>query len=95
MESKYKNITKEQQEWRNSILNKKKQVKDFIAESVIRQVLVTEETDDKIIDKLYYLTNCIFWIEEYRAKRTTKERCILAIKSIGNLSKELEIIVTT
>lgn len=63
MTPRYTNITKEQQEFRNTILKKKMGRKRKITE-IIRPEPITRET---------YMANCVFWIKEYYEKRTDKE----------------------
>ena len=59
-------ITKAQQDFRDSILKKGKKEKSPIS-------------PPKAITRNEYMNNCMFWINEYEAGRTTKERFLKAI----------------
>lgn len=93
MKSRAINTTKDQDEFRVSILKKsvvgnyyKKKYKEPIS-------ILVEPKREPIPDKLYYMDNCIFLIQEYSAGRCTKERCLKAIASLSNLCHELNALI--
>jgi len=74
--------TKEQQEWRDSIISKRK-VHIKTREPLQKYIDPTAEMneDEK---RTYYYNNCLFWLVEFIEKRTTKERALQAIEALKN-----------
>ena len=69
-------LTKDQIEYRNSILKPKPKTR-----KVSRLQTIISRTE--------YMNNCIFWINEYHAKRTTVERLISATTNLRNYCQEI------
>lgn len=66
MKSKIRYITKEQQEYRDTILKKRIVRKNEIA--TVPQTITREE----------YMSHCLFWIKQYYACRTDRRRLLKA-----------------
>ena len=82
MKSRAVNTTKEQDEYRASILKrrvrvKKERVKKVKAAYVWPTDLMTQEEKNG-----YYIGNCIFWINEYKEGRTDLQRVKTAAKHL-------------
>lgn len=90
-----KALTREQIEWRDSILRRRVIHVNKAAE-LTKATLLNDE--DKLRRHFYYLNNCVFWVNEYIDGKVDKKRLLetaLAMKlNAANLEKDLLNMIT-
>lgn len=85
--------TKEQQEYRDSILNKRVLNFKYNKKPKPKEVIEVSKPRGSIEYKLYYMNNCIFWINEYREGRCDLVKVMTAIESLKKLCDEIKQII--
>ena len=82
-------LTQEQIDWRNRILKRKR-------DSVVQSEIITKPvlSDDKIKKCLYYINNCVFWVNEYIDGKVDKDRLLETAKALQGNAKDLELLLT-
>lgn len=91
MKSRAVNTTKEQDAFRAAILKGK--APSVKKKSPVVSAILNQPKRPTVVDELYYLDNCLFWIQEYAAGRTSKERVLKSIDSMIMLSNKLKQII--
>jgi len=86
--------TKEQQEWRDSILGKNKRIDKIRKVSVPVKSDLPKSIEQKILENFYYMNNCVYWLNEYLAGNTTKERLRETALAMQKNATDLAILLT-
>lgn len=79
-------LTKEQNDFRNSILRGK--VRGLSKSDPPVQPILTDE--EKIMQHFFYINNCVYWINEYIDGRRDKNRLLETAIALQGNAKKLE-----